>query len=234
MRKSGYYKKLGSIEYFIPYALPPKDPSLLIDSEMLSLYGQAIEQLSKLNEASTRIPDIKRPVRRSFFKDKYLTKFFSVGGFVKAYVIKEALLSSSIEGIHTTLTDVFSQNINIKKDKNTELVINYTKSLDYALSMIRKQKMPIVERVILNNHKILMQGSYSEKANPGEYRKQAVKVGSLVPPPANLIPELMAELETYININTSLPILIKAGLVHVQFETIHPFLDGNGRIGRLL
>ena len=79
-----------------------------------------------------------------------------------------------------------------------------------------------------------MSGGEGERANPGNFRKQPVRVGNLVPPPANLIPELMADLEKYINSDESIPALIRAGLAHVQFETIHPFLDGNGRIGRLL
>lgn len=100
--------------------------------------------------------------------------------------------------------------------------------------MMQKDGLPLSSGVILAAHEALMSLGGSTDANPGSYRKQSVRVGSLLPPPANKIPDLMADLEKYINGADSLPPLIKAGLVHVQFETIHPFLDGNGRIGRLL
>ena len=93
--------------------------------------------------------------------------------------------------------------------------------------------MPIVSRVILAAHKALMKGE-GDNFSPGQYRKQSVKVGEFIPPPASEVVKLISDLENYINEDTILPPLIKAGLVHVQFETIHPFLDGNGRIGRLL
>lgn len=214
MRKVGFYKKIGNIEYFVPSPLPPENPKLELDSETVALYGETMMALGKLNEMANRIPDIKR--------------------FIKAYVTKEALLSSSIEGIHTTLLDVFTQPLLFSIDKDTQLVLNYTKALDVALDMIKSKGFPLVERVILEAHKALMQCGAGDKADPGRYRSQSVKVGSLVPPPANVIPSLMADLEKYINIEDGLPDLIKAGLAHVQFETVHPFLDGNGRIGRLL
>lgn len=215
MRKTGYYEKLGNIEYFIPDPLPPKNPPLHLDLETTDLYGQAMLQIGKLNEMAHLIPDANR--------------------FIKAYVIKEALLSSAIEGIHTTLLDVYTQPlVESKPSKNTQLVINYIKALDVALAMIRNESMPVVTRVILSAHKTLMMLSDSNNADPGHYRKQSVKVGNLTPPPAPKIPELMANLEHYINTDDTMPYLVKAGLAHVQFETIHPFLDGNGRIGRLL
>ena len=99
--------------------------------------------------------------------------------------------------------------------------------------MIQEEGLPIASRVILSAHKALMERG-GEKADPGYYRKQSVRVGNLVPPPPLRVPEAMTELERYINTDSTLPLLIKAGLAHVQFETIHPFLDGNGRIGRLL
>jgi len=112
--------------------------------------------------------------------------------------------------------------------------MNYTKTLYSSIESIEKNNLPISTRVILKLHKELMQAGEINRANPGNYRKQTVTVGNLVPPPANEILNLMSELEKYINIDETLPPLIKIGLVHVQFETIHPFLDGNGRVGRLL
>ncbi len=218
-RKTGVYQKLGELEFFIPFALPPKNPEFNFSSDLIELYGEAMQALGALNEMSDRLPNIER--------------------FVKAYCLKEAMLSSAIEGIHTTMIDVFTNEISAtartsKQNKQTQLVLNYGKALEVALDMVHEQNFPIVSRVILSTHKTLMSGGDGEKANPGQYRKQQVKVGKLTPPPANKIEELIADLEKFINNDNSLPAIIKAGLAHVQFETIHPFLDGNGRIGRLL
>jgi|SRR5579863_316142 len=214
-RITGTYEKLGSLDYFIPNPLPPENPPLQLDSDIMHLYGQAMHELGRLNEMANRLPDLKR--------------------FIKAYVIKEAMLSSLIEGIHTTLVDVFTTSIvDTKPSKETQLVVNYSQALDAALELTQGQGYPIVFRVIARAHEVLMASGEGDKASPGQYRKQAVRVGDLVPPPAHKISGLMADLERYINTDDSLAPLIKAGLAHVQFETIHPFLDGNGRIGRLL
>lgn len=211
-RETGTYQALGEQKFFIPHSLLPSPP-LEITNEMSSLLDEASLYLGKLNGMSQELPDLKR--------------------FIKAYVIKEALLSSEIEGIHTTLIDVFTSSsiANLKVDENTQLVLNYTKALEEALNMLQ-ENLPISSRLILKAHEILM-GSGS-KANLGNYRRQSVRVGNLIPPPATNIKSLMSELEHYINEPSSLSAIIKAGLVHVQFETIHPFLNGNGRIGRLL
>lgn len=215
MRKTGSYKSLGEINYFIPFALPPENPPLDLNSEIMALYSDCMFQFGKLNEAAIRLSEIKH--------------------FIKAYVVKEALLSCAIEGINTTLFEIYTQPLlESKPNKDTQLVLNYTKALDVALDMIQKDGLPIVSRVILEAHRALMQLGDGDKASPGQYRKQSVHVGNLVPPPAFEIPRLMSELEQYINNDATFPPLIKAGLAHVQFEIIHPFLDGNGRIGRLL
>ncbi len=215
MRITGEYETLGNTQFFIPYALPPSNPFLTLNSEMLILYGEAMLELGKLTEMANRLPNIER--------------------FIKAYVIKEALLTSAIEGIHTSILEVFTQPITESKaSKDTQLVMNYTKALGIALTMIRKQGLPITTRVLLQAHEALMQMGDGDKSDPGNFRKQPVRVGNLIPPPPQKIPELMSSLEQYINLPDDLPPLIKAGLAHVQFETIHPFLDGNGRIGRLL
>jgi Fic family protein len=215
MRETGKYETLGNITFFIPKPLPPHDPTLDLDTETMALYGDAMLHLGKLNEMAQRVPNVER--------------------FIRAYVNKEALLSSSIENVNTTLLDVFTQPLlDTIPDKNTQLVLNYTTALYETLAVIKKNNLPIVSRVILNAHKELMTDGEGDKTNPGQYRRQTVKVGNLVPPPPNKIQELMSELEKFINTDDSLPPLIKAGLAHVQFETIHPFLDGNGRIGRML
>lgn len=212
-RNTGSYKKLGAIQYFVPYPLPP-DPPLEITQEIATALSAAAYNLSRLNEMAYRLPNKER--------------------FIKAYVIKEALLSSSIEGIHTTIIDVFTQPLlDPKVDKETQLVLNYTKALDVATHMIQQEKLPITNRVLVRAHEELMRGQ-GDAAHPGNYRKQMVQVGNLIPPSPQDIPLLMKDLEEYINTPQILPELIQAGLAHVQFETIHPFLDGNGRIGRLL
>lgn len=216
MRKTGTHQILGKVNHFIPYPLPPKNPPLQLSAALLQEYEQAMVMIGKLNGIASHIPDQKR--------------------FVKAYVIKEALLSSSIEGIHTTMLDVFTQPLSADQviPKDTQLVLNYSKALDVSLEMVQGQGYPIVSRVILTAHEVLMTAGDGDKSSPGMYRKQSVQVGQHVPAPAPEIPGLMADLERYINESDDLPHLIKAGLAHVQFETIHPFLDGNGRIGRLL
>ncbi|MFA5999078.1 MAG: Fic family protein [Candidatus Babeliales bacterium] len=215
MRKTGTYQNLGSTTYFIPDFLPPSNPPLQLTPEILDLYSKTLLALGKLNEIGQRVPNVQR--------------------FIKAYIIKEALLSSSIENIHTTMLDVFTQSFEPSKtSKQTQLVINYNKALQVALEMLQQQNVPLVSKVFLAAHQTLMQAGGGDQANPGSYRKQSVRVGNLVPPSAPHIPDLIANLERFINEPSDIPPLIKAGLAHVQFETIHPFLDGNGRIGRLL
>lgn len=220
-RQTGYYEQLGSVKHYIPAPLPPENPSFQVTNEITERYGAALQWLSKLDEVTDRLPNNNR--------------------FLKAYIIKEALLSSDIEGIHTTLLDVYTQPLSgARASKSTQLVLNYTKALEAALAIMREQGLPIVNRVILRAHEVLMTMGDSAQGDPGHFRKQSVRVGQLIPPPANSISELMASLEQFINNNvdglssSTIAPLIKAGLAHVQFETIHPFLDGNGRIGRLL
>lgn len=215
MRETGIYQQIGDLRYFLPYPLPPTNPPFNMNSEILTLYGEASFALGQLNEMGQRLPDPKR--------------------FIKAYVIKEALLTSAIEGIHTTLLDIFTHPLgNTKLSRDTQLVLNYTHALDAALHMFLQEELPLVLRVILKAHETLMRTEEGEKASPGLFRKQSVRVGELIPPIAPEIPKLMSDLEKYINEPSGLPALIKAGLAHVHFEIIHPFLDGNGRIGRLL
>ncbi len=216
IRETGVYKILGDVKYFIPHPLPPTNPELYLSNEALTLYGEAVFELGKLSEMSRKLPDVSR--------------------FINAYIFKEAMLSSEIEGIHTTLIETLVDGVGgAKISKETQLVRNYKKSLDEALSIIKNDGLPIGSRVILAAHKALVYGT--NDAAPGEYRKQTVRLSGidLVPPMAPEIPGLMSDLEKYINdIDANLPPLIRAGLVHLQFETIHPFLDGNGRIGRML
>lgn len=215
MRETGIYQTLGNTRYFIPHPLPPTNPPLELTPEIVSLHDQATTALSILNATAKKLPDPKR--------------------FIKAYVIKEALLSSAIEGIHTTLIEMFSQTLSENKpDKDTQLVVNYTHALETAIHALKYENLPLGTRVILKAHEALMSLGEGDKSAPGQLRKQSVRVGNLVPPPAQELPRLISDLEQYINTPAHAMPLVKAGLAHVQFETIHPFLDGNGRIGRLL
>ena len=217
MRKTGIYEILGERHYFIPDALPPANPPLELNIEIINLYTKALYNLAILNEAGKKLPDQQR--------------------FIKSYIIKEALLSSAIEGIHTTLIDVFHQTqdeSSTKTSKNTQLVVNYINAIEIAIKMMTHDNLPISSRIICAAHQALLSDADRNSASPGIYRKQSVTVGNLIPAPAQKISQLMSDLEKYINEDSSLPVLIKAGLAHLQFETIHPFLDGNGRIGRLL
>jgi Fic family protein len=218
-RTTGNYTKLGNLNYFVPNPLPPNNPDFEFNKDLIDLYGAAMQALGQLNEMSHRIPNNSR--------------------FIKVYCLKEAIKSSAIEGINTTLIEIFTKKISSTENKNkinkqTQLVLNYNKALDRAIHKVRDNDFPIVSRIILDAHKTLMSDGDGEKASPGKYRKQQVQVGNLIPPPANEIENLIANLENFINEDNSIPTLIRAGLAHVQFETIHPFLDGNGRIGRLL
>lgn len=148
-RKSGYYEKLGNLDYFTPLPLPPTAPSLEFNSEIIELFGNTMNQLGKLNEMV--IPNLAQ--------------------FLKSYIIKEAILSSEIEGINTTITEIFTQPIiGEKVSKETQLIINYTDALEEALKMIQQDKMPISNRVILKAHEILMSGGEGTKSSPGQYR----------------------------------------------------------------
>lgn len=219
MRKTGNYETLGTNNFFIPDALPPKNPNLQLDNGTIELYSKTMEKLGILKGVTSKLKNHEH--------------------FIKAYINKEAQLSSAIEGINTTILDIFTQQdinqtIKTKYDKNAELALNYSKAIHAAISMVKNDNMPITSRIILKAHEELMSTIQASNADPGNYRKQMVKVGNLTPAQANKIPELMSELEKFINTDETIFPVIKAGLAHVQFETIHPFLDGNGRIGRLL
>lgn len=212
--RSGHYEQFGEHNHFVPSDLPPS-PALELDKELLELYGEAMQSLGKFAEAQKRIPSKRQ--------------------FLDVYIAKEAVFSSQIENINTTLTQVLEYNSKEKSDnKDVQEVLNYIDALNYGIELMTKKNLPVSSRLIRECHKKLLAGVRGESKSPGQYRKVPVFVGSLVPPPANYIDDLIHNLEKFINENSSILPLIKTGLAHVQFETIHPFLDGNGRIGRLL
>ena len=161
-----------------------------------------------------------------------------------SFVRKEAVLSSQIEGTQATLIDLltFEAEERTAPNADVEEICNYLDALAYARSeMVSKQGLPLSMRLLNETHRRLMNGVRGATKQPGEIRHSQNWIGGsrpgnavFVPPPPNVLPDLLSALEKYIHGDDGLPKLIRAGLAHVQFETIHPYLDGNGRIGRLL
>lgn len=205
---------------FRPSPLPPK-PALQIDDRTMSLLLEANRYLARLDAAAQLIPDIDL--------------------FVSMYVRKEALISSQIEGTQCTLDDVLDPGIDTNANADVAEVINYVKAADFALD--RLGSLPLCSRLLRETHKILMEGIRGQEKDPGEFRRSQNWIGAencllknarYIPPNEEDMIKAMADLEKYMNENTDYDPLIRAALIHYQFETIHPFLDGNGRIGRLL
>ena len=222
--RSGILKTNLSVEMsyksFVPAKLPP-NPPIEIDNEMLNLIVKANKQLAVLEEISARIPDMNL--------------------FVSMYVRKEALISSQIEGTQATLEDVLDPNIDENTNHNVADVINYIKATEFAIE--RLNELPISNRLICEAHSVLMQDVRGENKSPGEFRRSQNWIGGVgstiqnaryIPPNVLDMTEAISGLEKYINGDDDLDVLIKTALIHYQFETIHPFLDGNGRMGRLL
>ena len=198
---------------------------LISSPRLLNKLGEADRYLGRLDTFSELIPDIDF--------------------FIKMHVTKEATVSSKIEGTQTSFEEVFikEENINPEKRNDWQEVHNYIQALNQAIVAMRD--LPISNRLIKQTHKTLLQGARGKEKLPGEYRNSQNWIGNslkdpvFIPPTHEEIPDLMQDLEQFINaeimdLPVEVPHLIKIALVHYQFETIHPFLDGNGRIGRLL
>lgn len=212
----------GEAEYesFCPNPLPPV-PAIDTDSEMEKLLIEANKKVALLEGLSSRIPNMEL--------------------FISMYIRKEALVSSQMEGTQCTLEDVLDPNI----DENTNLdvgdVINYIRAFEFAIK--RLEELPLCNRLLKEIHAVLMQGVRGGDKTPGEFRTSqnwiggtgsTIKNARYIPPNPSDMLETMSDLEKYINSEDELDALIRAALIHYQFETIHPFLDGNGRVGRLL
>ena len=222
-RAGKYVKQLSGYRAFIPNPLPP-DPPIKYDGELRNLLSQADRALARLDGITTILPNPEL--------------------FVGMYVKKEALLSSQIEGTQASLEGVlkFEANLTPSEDVNEiKEVVNYIKALDYGMK--RLEELPISNRLIKEIHRILITGTRGTNKTPGEFRRSQNWIGpagaslneaTFVPPPPDIVPELMSNLEKFIHRKDDIPPLIKIAFIHAQFETIHPFLDGNGRIGRLL
>lgn len=222
-RAGCYIKNLyGDMAYesFKPSLLPPVPP-IEIDEDMLIKLIEANKNIAVLNSLSSRIPNVEL--------------------FVSMYVRKEALLSSQIEGTQCTLDDILSPYIDTNVNQDVSDVVNYIKATEFAIE--RLKTLPICSRLIKETHAILLQGLRGSEKNPGEYRHSqnwiggagsTIKNARYIPPNPEDMLNAMSNLEKFINSDTSLDPLIVSALIHYQFETIHPFLDGNGRVGRLL
>lgn len=224
MNRSGSYRSnlSGEMMYksFSPNALPPK-PDLVLDEALSNLQVKANCAVAKLEAISSRLP--------------------SVPLFVSMYVRKEALLSSQIEGTQATLDDILDPHIERNTNQNVSDVINYIKATDFATD--RLKSLPLCCRLLLEIHEVLLSGVRGSEKNPGEFRRSqnwigaqgsTLKTARYIPPCPEDMQNAMSDLEKYINEIGQTDPLIKIALIHYQFETIHPFLDGNGRIGRLM
>lgn len=209
-----------SYQSFKPAPLPPVPP-LTLNNEIVFKLVEASKNLTLLDALASFVPNINL--------------------LVSMYVRKEALLSSQIEGTQCTLDDIFDPLIEENTNQNVSDVVNYIKATEYALE--RLNTLPLCNRLIKEAHRILMEGVRGQEKSPGEFRysqnwiggqNSNIKTARYIPPNVLDMQEAMSDLEKYINSDNSLDPLIQAALIHYQFETIHPFLDGNGRIGRLL
>lgn len=229
MRTTGTYDKTiaggEEVSAFIPDPLPPKNPALEMDGETLDLLRRAEHALSRLDLAGEMLPSLQ--------------------WFVYGFVRREAVLSSQIEGTQATLVDLLNfeaDGVESTEDADVVEVCNYVKALSFARAeLVRKDGIPFSMRLLNRTHWHLMQGARGVGKSPGEIRRSQNWIGGtrpgnarFVPPPPGALPDLLSALEKYAHVKNDLPPLVRAGLMHVQFETIHPYLDGNGRIGRLL
>lgn len=210
----------AAYQSFTPAPLPP-EPPIELDAETVELLVRANRQLAALDGIAARIPNM--PL------------------FVSMYVRKEALMSSQIEGTQATLEDVLDPMLEANTSRSVADVVNYVKATDYAMK--RLETLPLCNRLLRETHAVLMEGVRGQEKYPGEFRRSqnwiggqgsSLKTARYVPPSPEDMEQAMSDLEKYINGEDGQDELIRAALIHYQFETIHPFLDGNGRIGRLL
>ncbi len=227
-RKTGKYERSTvageEVSAFIPYPLPPCDPPLDLDGELAPMLAHAREQVRLLDLAGDLVP--------------------SVEWFVYAFVRKEAVLSAQIEGTQATLMDLLEVEASGEDpaDADVEEVCGYVAALGYAWEELGQETgLPISMRLLSETHRRLLRGARGAQKQPGEVRRCQNWIGgtrpgnaTFVPPPPHRLGELLSEFERAIHGESELPPLVRIGLLHVQFETLHPYLDGNGRLGRLL
>lgn len=215
--------QIEGYQAFIPNPLPPS-PEIAMDQEMWQLLSQADRALGRLDGSTDALPNPDL--------------------FVFMYVRKEAVLSSQIEGTQASLIDVLefeSQTLEPENPQDVAEVVNYIAALNYGLE--RLETLPVSLRLIREIHEKLLQNVRGSERKPGEFRDQqnwigfagcSLKEATYIPPPPSDMKTALDNLEKFLHDPKPMPILIKIGLAHAQFETIHPFFDGNGRVGRLL
>lgn len=229
LRTTGHYVpgSLAGSRYqaFIPDALPPNPPLDLMAAGLVARKERADQALGRLDGITMMLPDQAL--------------------LLYQYVRKEALLSSQIEGTQSSLADLLLFELDEAPGVPTddvEEVSNYVAALNHGLRRMRVDDFPLSLRLLREMHALLLQGGRGSSQQPGEFRTTQVWVGGnspalahFVPPPPETLNELLAALEKFLHLpSEQVPPLVKAALAHVQFETIHPFVDGNGRLGRLL
>ncbi|MDB9517188.1 Fic family protein [Roseofilum reptotaenium CS-1145] len=222
-RAGQYVHQIEGYQAFIPSPLPPQ-PEIVMDQEMWNLLSQADRALGRLDGATDALPNPDL--------------------FVFMYVRKEAVLSSQIEGTQASLMDVLefeSQALEPQNPQDIAEVVNYIDAINHGLD--RLKDLPVSLRLIKEIHEKLMRGVRGSERDPGEFRRSqnwigtggcSLKDATYVPPPPHEMLKSLDNLEKFLHSSQPMPTLIKVGLAHAQFETIHPFLDGNGRTGRLL
>jgi len=229
-RTTGRYENSSvtgeTVAAFIPFSLPPADPPLILDDALRGHLGKAEQNLARLELAGEMVP--------------------SLDWFIYGFVRKEAVISSQIEGTQASLIDLLTFEATDRAGESlkadVEEVCNYIDALKYAREQLRRKRgLPLSTRLLKETHKRLMSGVRGGDKQPGKVRRNQNWIGGTrpgnavyVPPPPQELAQLLGALEKYIHSHDSLPPLVRAGLLHAQFETIHPFLDGNGRVGRLL
>jgi Fic family protein len=222
-RVGGYVRQPSGYRAFIPTPLPP-DPPLAIDLPMSALLSRADLALGRLDGVTSTLPDPDL--------------------FVAMYVRQEAVYSSQIEGTQSSLDDVLVFELDPgghEYPADVSDVVNHIRAMNHGLQ--RLETLPLSLRLIREIHSVLMEGTRGSDRGPGEFRTSQNWIGpggalladaTFVPPPPAALMEALGEYERFLHQDHGLPSLVHAGMAHSQFETIHPFLDGNGRVGRLL
>lgn len=218
--KAGTHRKGTGYRYFSPEFI--NHTFSWNDAQLNELLEKASLKIGALNAYARFVPDVDM--------------------FIRLHVVKEAVVSSQIEGTQTQLEEALQEEEDIVPENRNDWkeVNNYVEALNSAIASLNS--LPLSNRLLRQTHKILLQGARGERKNPGEFRTSQNWIGGatltdavFIPPSHNEVPELMSDLEKFLhNTEIHVPHLIKVAIAHYQFETIHPFLDGNGRLGRLL
>jgi Fic family protein len=223
-RAGRYVRQPSGYGAFLPAPLPP-DPPVRLEGGLRVLLSRADRALGRLDGSVATLPNPDL--------------------FVFMYVRKEAVLSSQIEGTQSSLQDLLAAEAelfdSVDVPRDVDEVVNYVRAMKHGLARLRE--LPLSVRLIREIHEQLMDGVRGGRLTPGELRRSQNWIGpggarlseaTFVPPPPDVVPEALGALEAFLHARDELPLLVKIGLAHAQFETIHPFLDGNGRVGRLL